>query len=418
MHLKRKSGAALLVALPLALLGAGLATPPAAAFADTATAPSTAAAIRVTDVEHVAPGVDYRRFTVTTAHGTSTGHEVVADLTNPRVSLDLLHPATVSQRQTVSTMMSDSGAIAGTNGDFFNISETHVGIAPTNSSVGPEIADRQPLKANVPDAQRFGPGLPPGTSTQDVFGVGVDHRARLSTLHLSGTARTMKGTINLTGYNQYALPDNGVGLYTSDWGTVSRARATCGSDTNRADPCSTDTFEVVIDHDRVVDEHAQPGSGAIAAGSEVLLGRDAGADKLRTLAIGDHVKVNDTMTNGTVPPFQFALGGFPISRNGAPLAQLDPVAIAPRTAAGTDASGRTVYLAVVDGRGDSVGLSVSELSDMMLTLGATDAVNLDGGGSSELATRTSGSATVTVRNVPSDGTERAVANGIGVFSKH
>ncbi|MFF1634157.1 phosphodiester glycosidase family protein [Leifsonia sp. NPDC058248] len=80
------------------------------------------------------------------------------------------------------------------------------------------------------------------------------------------------------------------------------------------------------------------------------------------------------------------------------------MAIAPRTAAGTDASGRKLYLAVVDGRGGSVGLSVSELSDLMLTLGATDAVNLDGGGSSELATRTSRSAPVAVRNVPSDGT--------------
>lgn len=47
--------------------------------------------------------------------------------------------------------------------------------------------------------------------------------------------------------------------------------------------------------------------------------------------------------------------------------------------------------------------------------GADAAVNLDGGGSSTVAVREPGRATATARNSPSDGTERAVANGIGIF---
>ena len=43
-------------------------------------------------------------------------------------------------------------------------------------------------------------------------------------------------------------------------------------------------------------------------------------------------------------------------------------------------------------------------------------VNLDGGGSSAFVARGPGESSATVRNVPSDGAERAVANGIGVFS--
>ena len=49
--------------------------------------------------------------------------------------------------------------------------------------------------------------------------------------------------------------------------------------------------------------------------------------------------------------------------------------------------------------------------------GATDAFSLDGGGSSTLVARAPGTSTITVRNHPSDGTERAVPNGIGLFTK-
>jgi exopolysaccharide biosynthesis protein len=42
-------------------------------------------------------------------------------------------------------------------------------------------------------------------------------------------------------------------------------------------------------------------------------------------------------------------------------------------------------------------------------------MNLDGGGSSTFAMRVPGESAVSVRNLPSAGAERAVANGIGVF---
>ncbi len=62
----------------------------------------------------------------------------------------------------------------------------------------------------------------------------------------------------------------------------------------------------------------------------------------------------------------------------------DPVH--PRTAIGLDARARTLFIVVVDGRqeGYSMGMSVAELAEYMKGLGCTDAVNLDGGGSSIL----------------------------------
>jgi len=69
----------------------------------------------------------------------------------------------------------------------------------------------------------------------------------------------------------------------------------------------------------------------------------------------------------------------------------------PRTAAGARADG-TLLLVTVDGRqpAASVGMSCDELADLMRELGAVDAVNLDGGGST---TMVAGSRTL---NQPSD----------------
>jgi exopolysaccharide biosynthesis protein len=61
-----------------------------------------------------------------------------------------------------------------------------------------------------------------------------------------------------------------------------------------------------------------------------------------------------------------------------------------------------------------VGVSLDELAEIMLKLGCTDAVNLDGGGSSTLVLRDPETGELKTANHPSDGRERAVANVLGV----
>lgn len=57
----------------------------------------------------------------------------------------------------------------------------------------------------------------------------------------------------------------------------------------------------------------------------------------------------------------------------------------PRSMVGTDAQGY-LWLVVVDGRasGKAAGMTIAELTELALQLGLTDALNLDGGGSSTL----------------------------------
>lgn len=90
----------------------------------------------------------------------------------------------------------------------------------------------------------------------------------------------------------------------------------------------------------------------------------------------------------------------------------------PRTAAGVSRDGETLYLLVVDGRreGWSDGATLPEMADLMIELGAYDAVNLDGGGSSAFVRRMDDGTVVT--NKPSDKEGfRKVANHLGVRKK-
>ncbi|MGW5643492.1 phosphodiester glycosidase family protein [Saccharopolyspora sp. NPDC003752] len=396
----------------LAALGAavllGALLPPAA--------PASADQPRLAE-ERIAPGVTYRSFELSTEHGPVVGYLLTADLRDPGVELDLLHPPAVAARDEIDDMTNAQRAVAGVNGDFFHLSETHEGVAATGSSVGPAIADGVDLKAAVPNGQRFGPGLPAGTSTKDVFGLGVDRRARVSSVSLTGVVRSGGTTADLAGLNQYAVPVGGIGLYTSAWGEVSRARAVCGTDTDRSAPCTTDTEEVVVRNGVVSAEHDEPGAGAIPGDTVVLVGREEGAIELEKLNLGDRVVAESRLEATEAPPLEFAVGGFPILRAGKPLPGLETGPLAPRTAAGASSDGRIAYLLTVDGRSAaSTGLSVRELADLIRSFGAADAVNLDGGGSSTLAARDPGQPRAVIKNVPSDGVPRAVANGIGVFS--
>ncbi|QKW40849.1 phosphodiester glycosidase family protein [Actinomadura sp. NAK00032] len=371
--------------------------------------------VRFTSSERTAPGVTFRTFETSGTGGRVLGDLLDVDLRSPKVSVGLLRPPVVAARRTVSEMAGAQKAVAGVNGDFFNISETHPGVPATGSSSGPAVDGGRPLKGAVPDGQRFGPGLPPGTSTEDVIGVGRDRRGHVARLHLTGTVRSGKKSIDLRGLNQYALRVGGVGAFDSRWGEVSRQRAVCGTDEVRSAPCSTNTAEVTVRRGVVTGVSDTVGAGAIPAGTTVLVGREKGADALRRLRPGDRVRVSYRFT-GPVR-FRFAVGGFPILRDGAPLDGLSPNGPAPRTAAGVSRDGRHLYLVVADGRSErSGGLTVAELASLLDKVGADDAVNLDGGGSSTFVARAPGAASVTVRNTPSDGTERAVANGIGVFA--
>ena len=88
----------------------------------------------------------------------------------------------------------------------------------------------------------------------------------------------------------------------------------------------------------------------------------------------------------------------------------------PRTAVGLRDNGKTLVLVAIDGRkkGEAIGMSLRETADVMLHLGCTSALNLDGGGSTMLGIRNPQTGKMEIMNHPSDGRERSVGNVLGV----
>ena len=162
------------------------------------------------------------------------------------------------------------------------------------------------------------------------------------------------------------------------------------------------------------------GNMAITPGSVIISGHGASAAALAQLRIGDRVILSETLGSATADAADTVVSGGPLLvEHGRAHVRVAEEKIAadiakgraPRTALGIKKDG-TLLLVVVDGRNNnSAGLALAELATYMLRLGAREAVNFDGGGSSVMAING------LVVNKPSDGKERPVSIGLGLFPK-
>ena len=154
--------------------------------------------------------------------------------------------------------------------------------------------------------------------------------------------------------------------------------------------------------------------------SLVLSGHGANADALARVRRGDRVAIAQTLGSRLADEARLVVGGGPLlvekgvvnvrSREESMASDI-AYGRAPRTGVGVKADG-TVLLMVVDGRSQySAGMSLKEFATYLKRFGAVSAVNLDGGGSSEMVLDGK------IMNRPSDGSERPVSIGLGIFRK-
>lgn len=162
------------------------------------------------------------------------------------------------------------------------------------------------------------------------------------------------------------------------------------------------------------------GNMVITPGSSVISGHGASAAALAQLRVGDRVTISETLGNSAADAAETVVSGGPLLvEHGRVQVRVAEEKIpadiakgrAPRTALGIKKDG-TLLMVVVDGRSNnSAGLTLTELATYMLRLGAREAVNFDGGGSSVMAINGQ------VVNKPSDGRERTVSVGLGLFPR-
>ncbi|MCM0678247.1 phosphodiester glycosidase family protein, partial [Micromonospora phytophila] len=334
----------------------------------------------------VAPGLQLTSFDRYDAQGWLRADALTADL-GGGVTVDYVNSGAVSRAEPLRGAVDRSRAVAAVNGDFFDINNS-------GAAQGVGIRDGELVQSAV-------------SGHRNAVAVTTEGLGRVVEVNFDGTATLPTGPVPLTQFNNMVQPD-GIGAFTALWGSYTRQRAVAGA---------ARVTEVAVVDGRVAGVGTTAGSGPVPAGTTVLLGRDAGADALAGLRPGDPVTVAWQPKPADGSTLHAAVGGGNVLvRDGEAQSIADPT-LAPRTSVGFSADGRRMIMLTVDGRQvDSRGVTQTEMGRMMAELGAHHALNLDGGGSSTLLAREPGAATVQVENSPSDGTERAVPNGLALYA--
>ncbi|MEU7834062.1 phosphodiester glycosidase family protein [Nonomuraea sp. NPDC049129] len=334
----------------------------------------------------VAPGISLTSFDRYDELGWLRADAVTADLGAAKA--DYVYSGEVSKTEPLSGPAKRAHAVAAVNGDFFDINSS-------GAALGIGVQNGTLIQS-------------PASGHDKAVAITGDGIGRVLRMYFEGTATPAGGApITLTQFNQI-VQAGGVGLFTPLWGSYNRARAVEGA---------TAVTEVELVDGVVSAVRQAPGTGPIPAGTTILLGRDAAAATLAGLKQGDKIDVKYQPKSSDGDAVKAAVGGnYVLVKDGAVQSSTDPAAH-PRTAVGFSADGRKMYLLTVDGRqADSRGVTLNELAAMMVELGAANALNLDGGGSSTMLAREPGSADVQVENSPSDGGERHVPNGLALFA--
>ena len=352
--------------------------------------------------EPIAPGVVRYKYEVSRYKKNAQTNVVTVDLNNPYIKINTVAGGgTYTNKATVSQMADRTNAVALVNGDFFTMQLQGV-----------------PLGASIIDGDmKSSPAV-----LTDIWSFGIDENntAFIDSTKFVGSVTAPNGKsypidgLNKTFYwyqpsKEYSH-ESKIQMYNSFWSSKSRGDKTAG--------------EVLLSEDNVVEQivYRKNIDMKIPEGKKILQ-VSGGSERF----MRENVKVGDKLQiNTNIEPnrnWKMMIGGHALLvENGAIKKYTKDVnsigGVRARTAVGISQDGKTVYIVSAEGRTNrSPGLSLNELSQFMLDLGAYKAMNLDGGGSTAMAVRNLGDLKRTrVTNPEKNAGERKVVNGLGVFN--
>ncbi|MFA6871410.1 MAG: phosphodiester glycosidase family protein [Bacteroidaceae bacterium] len=341
----------------------------------------------------VGPGTYYTAVKYSTNSRQLRVFFVSVDVTNPYMSFqtvlakDSIVTGEITSQMAIRKSTEGKQYIAGTNGDFFMtttpvgrpihgfVADSEIGLVPTNTPhVG--FAGKIPF---IDQPSFAGSEAKIGTATYPISGV-----------------NSTRNTDQLIVFNTM----NGYYTKTSPYGTEVVLQLVDGASWATNKPLS---FKVIERMDNKGNTHIQKGQ-------IVLSGHGKAADFLKSLQKDNIVELtlnctlNDALSSSNITAL---LGGDRMILQDGVVLDNDWADWHPRTCVGYSSDRSTFYFCLVDGRGISSGVSTKQLADIIKSAGASTALNLDGGGSSAMYIKKLG-----VVNTPSDGQERAVANGL------
>ncbi|MGE5329777.1 MAG: phosphodiester glycosidase family protein [Deltaproteobacteria bacterium] len=351
------------------------------------------------DSEIISSGVTRENIKKFLTSGWLNINVITVDLTNPYVKLDLLtSPDGIGTLENVKTMAEASKSVAAINADFFDKTPTS-----SNPSAGYPIGFTMKSGNNVSSAHYL-------KNTMATFS--MDNLKNFLYSYVTDTMSITSASgskINVADINKPSPDYKYPIIYNKYWGKYS-----VGSNSK-----FSDFVEMVVSDNVVTEIRLGMPPVEIPENGFVLAARfDVAKSITSSFQVGDSVTLAVT-TTPDLSSQDFAIGGGTLLlKNGQVPAFSHKISgIHPRTAAGTSVDNRYLYLVTVDGRQTiSAGVTMEEMAAIMQDIGCYNAINFDGGGSTQMVERLPGTNTLKIVNYPCEIPLRKVVDALGVFS--
>lgn len=344
--------------------------------------------------ETITRGVTYEKNSRMTTDGIQDLYVLTIDLTESTLELKEVESKTeYGLKETVQKMLTDNGAIAGVNSDFFGMAGTY------SAGFGPVVRDGELVSAGTSinqDKNQY------GTYVKDKNGNSIFTYFK-TTVKFSNSAKTIDlASINKVTSMVFPILFN-------------REAATSTADLDKR----FDNLVKFVVQNNTITYISQKGETVEVPenGYLIVMSGDYYTNAASVFKVGDPVtlQVSSTIDFDQIDTAFGGGGLLLLDGQEAPATDIVAAGRQPRTAFGVSQDGTKAIMMVVDGRGDSIGATHSEMAALMKEYGAYEALHLDGGGSSTMVVQTVDDAAPQLQNTPSDGAQRKVIASVGVF---
>lgn len=331
-------------------------------------------------VKDIAPGFKHITIMRSNEKGMLTAHVLDIDPKEGYQFRPALARGVIAGREALSEISRRNQALAAINASYFASSGEILGLTKIDSTV-----------------------VSTTYLTRSAFGIAADGKVMIGQVGYNGTVNLADGTVlSVSGVNNERGED-GLVLYNSYYDTSTRSNQ-YGK-------------EYIVKNNKVI--AINQADSPLSTDSVVVSAHGASMEKLAQVKVGDPMNIIEDLGPEWNQAVQIlGVGPMLVKDNSVYLTTKNEEfgndvagGRAPRTAVGITKD-QHILLVVVDGRQEhSVGYTLLELALFMQEMGAVDAVNFDGGGSSEMILQNE------IINRPSDGNERKIGSALVVLGK-
>ena len=352
------------------------------------------------EVETIAPGLTYEKSRRMYASGWMDVYVLTIDAAEEDLSFDVIESVdNYGAKATVEKLAKDNGVVAAVNGDFF-------GSGTLKSSMGQVAGDGDMIAA-----QNYYNG-----SSNAYAGFFID---KYGTPFIDYVKSTMgfygSGSVNMEMGAKNKVTDFSKPVYFDRRAITSTATL---------DAYFKNLTKIVVT-DGVISYISSPGETVNVPenGYIIVMSNATRQAQISKFSVGMGVSFTESekfvfREGKQISDIAVGIsGGGELLRNGEVVNNgmiIGENAYNPRTMLGVNQDKSKIYIVCIDGRKNGKGATHAEAAAIMKEYGAYDAIHLDGGGSTTMVVKEKGESTPSVVNVPSEGPQRAVANGVGI----